>query len=81
MIEGYEPLTQAILGTLFTWGMTAAGAALVIFFRGTQVILNPSYIQLLKNFWGQNYLYPSSVKCYIFKNLVFLVQYRFTLKK
>jgi solute carrier family 39 (zinc transporter), member 11 len=37
MIEGYEPLTQAILGTLFTWGMTAAGAALVIFFHGTQV--------------------------------------------
>ncbi|XP_059474944.1 zinc transporter ZIP11-like isoform X2 [Neocloeon triangulifer] len=36
MIEGYEPLTQAILGTLFTWGMTAAGAALVIFFHGSQ---------------------------------------------
>ncbi|KAF4522936.1 hypothetical protein B566_EDAN012631, partial [Ephemera danica] len=36
MIEGYGPITQALLGTLFTWGMTAAGAALVIVFHGTQ---------------------------------------------
>ncbi|XP_059475664.1 zinc transporter ZIP11-like [Neocloeon triangulifer] len=36
MIEGLDPLAQAALGTLFTWGMTAAGAALVIFFRGAQ---------------------------------------------
>ncbi|XP_065339094.1 zinc transporter ZIP11 isoform X2 [Cloeon dipterum] len=36
MIEGYPPLVQAILGTLFTWGMTAAGAAVVIFFHGAQ---------------------------------------------
>jgi len=34
MIEGYGAVTQALLGTLFTWGMTAAGAGLVVFLRG-----------------------------------------------
>ncbi len=28
-----NPVLQALLGTLFTWGVTAAGAALVFFFR------------------------------------------------
>jgi len=36
MIAGYGPVTQALLGTLLTWGLTAAGAAMVIFVRGTQ---------------------------------------------
>jgi hypothetical protein len=31
MIEGYSPVVQALLGTLFTWGVTAAGSALVFF--------------------------------------------------
>lgn len=30
---GLNPVMQALLGTLFTWGLTAAGAALVFFFR------------------------------------------------
>lgn len=38
MIQGYGPVTQALLGTLLTWGLTAAGAAMVIFLRGNQVI-------------------------------------------
>ncbi|XP_064406931.1 zinc transporter ZIP11-like isoform X2 [Halichondria panicea] len=29
MLSGYHPLIQALLGTLLTWGLTAAGAALV----------------------------------------------------
>ena len=29
MIEGVSPVAQALLGTLFTWGVTALGAALV----------------------------------------------------
>lgn len=37
MIEGYGPVTQALLGTLLTWGLTALGAAMVIFLRGNQV--------------------------------------------
>eukprot|EP00057_Strongylocentrotus_purpuratus_P024897 XP_011679371.1 PREDICTED: zinc transporter ZIP11 [Strongylocentrotus purpuratus] len=32
MLQGYDPVTQALLGTLFTWGLTAAGAALVFVF-------------------------------------------------
>ncbi|KGX90525.1 dihydroorotate dehydrogenase [Pontibacillus halophilus JSM 076056 = DSM 19796] len=30
-----NPVMQAFIGTLFTWGMTAAGAALVFFVKGT----------------------------------------------
>lgn len=33
MIEGYSPITQALLATLFTWGLTAAGSSLVFFFK------------------------------------------------
>ena len=29
MIEGYSPVMQALLGTLFTWGVTALGSAMV----------------------------------------------------
>lgn len=36
MLPGYSPVTQALLGTLFTWGMTAAGAALVFIFSSRQ---------------------------------------------
>ncbi|XP_028331550.1 zinc transporter ZIP11 isoform X2 [Gouania willdenowi] len=36
MLEGYSPVTQALLGTLFTWGLTAAGAALVFIFSARQ---------------------------------------------
>ncbi|XP_037950924.1 zinc transporter ZIP11-like [Teleopsis dalmanni] len=36
MIPNCGPVTQALLGTLLTWGLTAAGAACVIFVRGSQ---------------------------------------------
>ncbi|XP_034939076.1 zinc transporter ZIP11 isoform X1 [Chelonus insularis] len=36
MLKGYAPITQALLGTLFTWALTAAGAALVIIIQGKQ---------------------------------------------
>lgn len=32
MIEGYSPTVQALLATLFTWGLTAAGSGLIFFF-------------------------------------------------
>lgn len=32
MLRGVDPIVQALLGTLFTWGLTAAGAAVVFFF-------------------------------------------------
>ena len=37
MIEGISPVYQALLGTLFTWGLTALGAAVAIFIQGNQV--------------------------------------------
>ena len=37
MIEGYNPIIQTLLGTLFTWGLTAAGSALVFVFTSGQV--------------------------------------------
>ncbi|KAL7295209.1 hypothetical protein TKK_0011515 [Trichogramma kaykai] len=36
MLKDYSPVTQALLGTLFTWGLTAAGAAVVVVIRGKQ---------------------------------------------
>ena len=34
MLAGYHPLVQSLLGTCLTWGLTAAGAALVFVFQG-----------------------------------------------
>ncbi|CAH1795327.1 unnamed protein product [Owenia fusiformis] len=34
MLVGYNPVVQTFFGTLFTWGLTAAGAALVFVFQG-----------------------------------------------
>ncbi|XP_072795613.1 zinc transporter ZIP11 isoform X8 [Vicugna pacos] len=43
MLQGHSPVSQALLGTFFTWGMTAAGAALVfIFSSGQRQILDGS---------------------------------------
>lgn len=36
MLSGYSPEIQTLLGTLLTWGLTAAGAGLVFFVRGSQ---------------------------------------------
>ncbi|XP_013116846.2 zinc transporter ZIP11 [Stomoxys calcitrans] len=36
MLPNYGPVTQALLGTLLTWGLTALGAGCVIFVRGNQ---------------------------------------------
>ncbi|CAG9833517.1 unnamed protein product [Diabrotica balteata] len=36
MLEGYGPVAQAFFGTLFTWSLTAAGAAVCLFVRGSQ---------------------------------------------
>ncbi|XP_022251184.1 zinc transporter ZIP11-like isoform X2 [Limulus polyphemus] len=36
MITGFSPVQQTLLGTFFTWGVTAAGAALVFVFNSKQ---------------------------------------------
>ena len=53
MISGFGPVTQAVLGTLFTWGLTAAGSALVFVFQSGQVSIfvfdrQPAALQILK---------------------------------
>lgn len=35
-MQGYSPVTQALLGTILTWGLTALGAATAILLRGNQ---------------------------------------------
>ncbi|NP_001349871.1 zinc transporter ZIP11 isoform 5 [Mus musculus] len=47
MLQGYSSVVQALLGTFFTWAMTAAGAALVFIFSSGQVMLAASYWSLL----------------------------------
>ncbi|XP_033630413.1 zinc transporter ZIP11-like [Asterias rubens] len=58
MIQGYGPVTQALLGTLFTWGVTAAGSALVfVFSSGKRKILDGSLgfaagVMLAASYWS-----------------------------
>uniref|UniRef100_A0A147BQB8 Zinc transporter ZIP11 n=1 Tax=Ixodes ricinus TaxID=34613 RepID=A0A147BQB8_IXORI len=58
MIAGLSPLSQAILGTLFTWGLTAAGAALVFVLNSTRrKVLDGSLgfaagVMLAASFWS-----------------------------
>jgi zinc transporter 11 len=51
MIVGYSPEVQAIFGTLFTWGLTAAGSALVFFMSGTQVTVFSQVSKLDNKFY------------------------------
>ena len=32
-IMQFSPVQQALIGTMFTWGVTALGAAMVFFFK------------------------------------------------
>lgn len=47
MLAGYNAVFQTLLGTLFTWGLTAAGAALVFVFHSSQVTPERSIVVLL----------------------------------
>ncbi|XP_063312433.1 zinc transporter ZIP11 [Pelobates fuscus] len=58
MIEGVSPVMQSLLGTLLTWGLTAAGSALVfIFSSGERRILDGSLgfaagVMLAASYWS-----------------------------
>ncbi|XP_059527031.1 zinc transporter ZIP11 isoform X2 [Myotis daubentonii] len=58
MLRGHSAVFQALLGTLFTWGLTAAGAALVfIFSSGQRRILDGSLgfaagVMLAASYWS-----------------------------
>jgi ZIP family zinc transporter len=45
-LQQYSPITQALMATLFTWGVTAAGAALVFFTR----TVNPKLMDAMLGF-------------------------------
>lgn len=57
-LKELDPVLQALLGTLFTWGMTALGAALVFFFRRiNKIVLNAmlgfaSGVMIAASFWS-----------------------------
>ena len=36
MLIGYSPVVQALMGTIFTWALTAAGSALALVIKGSQ---------------------------------------------
>lgn len=58
MIPNYNPVTQALLGTLFTWGVTALGSALVFVFNsGQRKVLDASLgfaagVMLAASYWS-----------------------------
>jgi len=56
--EGIHPVMAALIATLFTWGMTAAGAALVFAFKSIkQKLLGgmlgfPCGVMVAASFWS-----------------------------
>lgn len=57
-ISGYSPVQQALFATLFTWGVTALGAALVFFFKSiNKTVLNgmlgfAAGVMIAASFWS-----------------------------
>jgi zinc transporter, ZIP family len=45
IIEQFSPIHQALLATLFTWGVTAAGAALVFFTKTVKPSLSHAWAE------------------------------------
>lgn len=58
MIPNYNPVVQALLGTLFTWGVTALGSAVVfVFSSGQRKVLDASLgfaagVMLAASYWS-----------------------------
>lgn len=57
-LKQFSPVMQALIGTLFTWGVTALGAALVFFFKSIKkVVLNAMLgfaagVMIAASFWS-----------------------------
>jgi ZIP family zinc transporter len=57
-IQSYSPVTQALMATLFTWGVTAAGASLVFFTKAIKPKLMDSMlgfaagVMIAASFWS-----------------------------
>ena len=57
-LEQFTPVQQALIGTLFTWGVTALGASLVFFFKSiNKTVLNgmlgfAAGVMIAASFWS-----------------------------
>ncbi len=57
-LESFSPVAQALIGTLFTWGVTALGAGLVFFFKKiNKTVLNgmlgfAAGVMIAASFWS-----------------------------
>ncbi|MCP4025567.1 MAG: ZIP family metal transporter, partial [Sphingomonas sp.] len=57
-IQQFSPVTQALIATLFTWGVTAAGASIVFFTKTVNAKLLDSMlgfaagIMIAASFWS-----------------------------
>ena len=51
MLEGYNHIAQAAMGTLFTWGVTALGSALVFVFSRAQVLFDINNMNDIPDSW------------------------------
>ena len=57
-ISQYDPIIQALIGTLFTWGVTALGASMVFFFKTiNKTVLNgmlgfAAGVMIAASFWS-----------------------------
>lgn len=61
MLLGYNPVLQAVLGTFLTWGLTAAGSALVFVFSSGQV----SCLQFLLFVWVEIQYMPNRILSFL----------------
>ena len=58
LLQQYSPITQALIATLFTWWVTAAGAALVFFTKTVKPKLMDSMlgfaagVMIAASFWS-----------------------------
>jgi len=58
ILQEYSPITQALMATIFTWGVTAAGAALVFFVKAPKPKLMDSMlgfaagVMIAASFWS-----------------------------
>jgi len=57
-LKQFDPISQALIGTLFTWGVTALGSAMVFFFKSIKrVVLNgmlgfAAGVMIAASFWS-----------------------------
>ena len=66
-LQQYNPVTQALIATLFTWGVTAAGASLVFFTKTVKPKLMDSMLgfaalEKRRNGPSEEFLYRAGVR-------------------